>query len=438
MEPQRAIEVIADACQALDFSHQHGIIHRDVKPANIMISKAGAVKVMDFGIARAVATPARRHPDRRRDRHRAVPVAGAGQRRAGRRPRRRVLTRLRALRTPHRRTAFRRRHAGRGGLPARSQEPSPPSKVKTPSRRSWTPSCSRPWPRSPTTATRAPRTCAPTWSASAPGSPPRPPNRPSRRRRQPSTTRRISRRHPRSPDVVVASAALALRRGRRVRRLAVVATVTITSFVGGRKNRSPTSPPTAGRGRGTRCARASAASSTRSRIPTSPSASSSGPIPAGNTEAPPRRRDHHQRVERSPPAGRPRGGHPDAQRSASDALKEVRPRQARCHRRPCGVVAREPRQGSSSSGSVPPGVSHDVGGLQCRSRIVAGHRGPQPGADARRRGATPWTWRSRTAREPDCASGCSNLISDSGRQHDPVRSGRRHRPGGGRRQRHLS
>lgn len=52
---RRAIEIIADACQALNFSHQHGIIHRDVKPANIMISKAGAVKVMDFGIARALA-----------------------------------------------------------------------------------------------------------------------------------------------------------------------------------------------------------------------------------------------------------------------------------------------------------------------------------------------------------------------------------------------
>jgi serine/threonine protein kinase len=55
MDTRRAIEVIADACQALNFSHQHGIIHRDVKPANIMISKAGAVKVMDFGIARALA-----------------------------------------------------------------------------------------------------------------------------------------------------------------------------------------------------------------------------------------------------------------------------------------------------------------------------------------------------------------------------------------------
>ena len=55
MPPRRALEVIADACQALNFSHQHGIIHRDVKPANIMISNAGAVKVMDFGIARAIA-----------------------------------------------------------------------------------------------------------------------------------------------------------------------------------------------------------------------------------------------------------------------------------------------------------------------------------------------------------------------------------------------
>ncbi|MGO9928908.1 MAG: Stk1 family PASTA domain-containing Ser/Thr kinase [Mycobacterium sp.] len=55
LPPRRAIEIIADACQALNFSHQNGIIHRDVKPANIMISAANAVKVMDFGIARAIA-----------------------------------------------------------------------------------------------------------------------------------------------------------------------------------------------------------------------------------------------------------------------------------------------------------------------------------------------------------------------------------------------
>ena len=52
---KRAMEIMADVCAALDFSHRHGIVHRDVKPANVMITKTGAVKVMDFGIARAVA-----------------------------------------------------------------------------------------------------------------------------------------------------------------------------------------------------------------------------------------------------------------------------------------------------------------------------------------------------------------------------------------------
>jgi beta-lactam-binding protein with PASTA domain/tRNA A-37 threonylcarbamoyl transferase component Bud32 len=54
MAQKRAMEVMADVCAALDFSHRHGIIHRDVKPANVMITKNGAVKVMDFGIARAL------------------------------------------------------------------------------------------------------------------------------------------------------------------------------------------------------------------------------------------------------------------------------------------------------------------------------------------------------------------------------------------------
>ncbi|MGQ0774287.1 MAG: Stk1 family PASTA domain-containing Ser/Thr kinase [Pseudonocardiales bacterium] len=55
MDELHAMETMADVCAALDFSHRGGIIHRDVKPANIMITNSGAVKVMDFGIARALA-----------------------------------------------------------------------------------------------------------------------------------------------------------------------------------------------------------------------------------------------------------------------------------------------------------------------------------------------------------------------------------------------
>ncbi|GAB2910391.1 Stk1 family PASTA domain-containing Ser/Thr kinase [Rhodococcus aerolatus] len=55
LSPRRAMEVMADVCAALDYSHHQGIVHRDVKPANVMINRAGAVKVMDFGIARAVS-----------------------------------------------------------------------------------------------------------------------------------------------------------------------------------------------------------------------------------------------------------------------------------------------------------------------------------------------------------------------------------------------
>jgi serine/threonine-protein kinase len=55
LPPRRAMEIMADVCAALDFSHRNGIVHRDVKPANVMVTQTGAVKVMDFGIARAMA-----------------------------------------------------------------------------------------------------------------------------------------------------------------------------------------------------------------------------------------------------------------------------------------------------------------------------------------------------------------------------------------------
>ncbi len=53
--PRRALEFTIGVLEALAYSHKAGIIHRDIKPANVMLTSTGIVKVMDFGIARAVA-----------------------------------------------------------------------------------------------------------------------------------------------------------------------------------------------------------------------------------------------------------------------------------------------------------------------------------------------------------------------------------------------
>ena len=53
--PERSLEIISGVLRALAYSHHAGIVHRDIKPANVMLTPAGEVKVMDFGIARAVA-----------------------------------------------------------------------------------------------------------------------------------------------------------------------------------------------------------------------------------------------------------------------------------------------------------------------------------------------------------------------------------------------
>ena len=55
LRPERALELTIGVLDALQYSHLAGIIHRDIKPANVMLTSSGQVKVMDFGIARAVA-----------------------------------------------------------------------------------------------------------------------------------------------------------------------------------------------------------------------------------------------------------------------------------------------------------------------------------------------------------------------------------------------
>ncbi|MEO8851479.1 MAG: Stk1 family PASTA domain-containing Ser/Thr kinase [Allobranchiibius sp.] len=55
LAPDEAARVTMGILSALDYSHEKGIVHRDIKPANVMLTRGGSVKVMDFGIARALA-----------------------------------------------------------------------------------------------------------------------------------------------------------------------------------------------------------------------------------------------------------------------------------------------------------------------------------------------------------------------------------------------
>ena len=54
--PARALEWLAETAQALDQAHERGIVHRDVKPANLLLGEDGRVRVADFGVASAAAS----------------------------------------------------------------------------------------------------------------------------------------------------------------------------------------------------------------------------------------------------------------------------------------------------------------------------------------------------------------------------------------------
>ena len=53
MEVDEAVAILEQACDGLDYAHRHGVIHRDVKPGNLLRSREGEVKLADFGIAKA-------------------------------------------------------------------------------------------------------------------------------------------------------------------------------------------------------------------------------------------------------------------------------------------------------------------------------------------------------------------------------------------------
>ncbi len=56
MSLRRRVEIATEICEGLEYAHSHGIVHRDIKPANIFITDSGAVKILDFGLARLVTS----------------------------------------------------------------------------------------------------------------------------------------------------------------------------------------------------------------------------------------------------------------------------------------------------------------------------------------------------------------------------------------------
>ena len=53
LEVAETVDIISQACRGLDYAHRNGVVHRDVKPGNLLVAESGSVKLADFGIARA-------------------------------------------------------------------------------------------------------------------------------------------------------------------------------------------------------------------------------------------------------------------------------------------------------------------------------------------------------------------------------------------------
>ena len=118
---RRALEIAVAVADGLAYAHEHGVVHRDVKPQNVLLSRDGEVKVTDFGIARSLDAESGLTVTGTRARNEQLPLAGAGERTARDAGGRRLLPGSRPVRAAGRRGAVPGREPGRRRAEARER-----------------------------------------------------------------------------------------------------------------------------------------------------------------------------------------------------------------------------------------------------------------------------------------------------------------------------